>query len=225
MEHYPDTLHHCCVVNVRSMTSATTLALEVLTIKFPQLPSTICVKVGEFADRGLLQFARVGKPLTITQRLFMHGINSTQDYSTTLFAEGLVGISDDGWGTDSDSMPAPKPTSSLISGEKSTVSKPSTCTVSHQAVANRGWRIVASVPYRKKVQSRLIPIRTLNTSAICQTCIRLPTYPTATIPRPKQRRRRVGRTSSLARGLPLARYLHGRVPKLSGRSPVNPIRR
>ena len=65
----------------------------------------------------------------------------------------------------------------------------------------------------------------MNISAICQTCIRPPTHPTATTPRLKPRRRRVGRTSSLARGLPLARYLHGRVPKLSGRSPANPIRR
>ena len=90
------------------MTSARTLALEVLTIKFSQLPSAVCVKVGEVAGRGLLQFGRVGKHLTMTQRLFMHGINSILNYSITLFAEGLVGISDDGWGTDSDSMPAPK---------------------------------------------------------------------------------------------------------------------
>ena len=40
VEHYPDSLR--CVVNVRSMTSARTLALEVLTIKFSQLPSAIC---------------------------------------------------------------------------------------------------------------------------------------------------------------------------------------
>ena len=95
MEHYPDTLTHCCVVNDQPMTSARTRAQEVLALKFPQLPSVICVNIGQFAGRGLLQFARVGRVLTITQRLAMHGINSTLGRSSTLFAEGFVEMSDD----------------------------------------------------------------------------------------------------------------------------------
>ena len=71
VEQSPDTVDHCCFISYRSITSARTLALEVLTIQFAQFLSGICVKVGKFAGRGLLQFARVARPLTIEQRHFM----------------------------------------------------------------------------------------------------------------------------------------------------------
>ena len=60
VENYPDTMHHCCVVNILSMTSARTRAQEVLALNFSQLPSVIC-NIGQFAGRGLLQFARVAE--------------------------------------------------------------------------------------------------------------------------------------------------------------------
>ena len=116
VEHFPDSLHHCCVVNIRSMTSARTRAQEVLALQFSQLPSVICVHIGQFAGRGLLQFARVARAPTIEQLLVMHGINATLNRNSTLLTEGFIEVSDDGWGTDSDSMSTPIPTSSLISG-------------------------------------------------------------------------------------------------------------
>ena len=135
MEQSPDTVDHCCVISYRSITSAQTLALEVLTIQFAQFPSVICVKVGEFAGRGLLQFAWVARPLAIEQRHFMRPPDALDD----LIAEGRllmqvsraiyeamaaaqVGMSDEDWGTDSDSMSMPKPTSSSISGMATTQS-------------------------------------------------------------------------------------------------------
>ena len=74
VEHYPDTLHHVGVVDVRSMTATRILAQKVLTHKLTELPSVICSKIGEFAGRGILQFARVAKPKTFT---LLIGPNST----------------------------------------------------------------------------------------------------------------------------------------------------
>ena len=85
VEHHPDTLHHVGVVNIRPMTAARTLAQEVLTIKLTQLPSVICMKIGEFAGRGILQFARVAKPKTFT---YLRGPNSTL-FSSSSFGPNI----------------------------------------------------------------------------------------------------------------------------------------